>query len=98
MGCAGAEVYSDVALPRSVAVHEAARGAGIGDKVAAAVLARLKAYNVKTVSLLTTTAKPYFAKRGFRAISRAELPAALNTSAELSGACPATAVAMMLSL
>ena len=96
--CAGAEVYGDVALLRSVAVREDARGLGLGDKLTTLVLAELKARNVTTVALLTTTAEHYFAKRGFRAVERTALPTALAESAELKGACPATAIAMLLHL
>ncbi len=94
-GCAGAEVYGTAALLRSVAVHEGARGRGIGDKLTAIALARLKARNVARVALLTTTAEAFFAARGFAQVHRNELPAALSDSAELKGACPATAVAML---
>jgi amino-acid N-acetyltransferase len=95
IGCAGAEIAGDAALLRSVAVRAQDRGRGIGDKLTQMMLARLKARRVSTVALLTTTAETYFVARGFCVVAREDLPAALSASAELKGACPATAVAMM---
>jgi len=97
-GCAGAEVFGEAALLRSVAVRADARGSGIADKLTATVLARLEARKVATVAMLTTTAESYFAARGFVAVAREELPSSLNASTELKGTCPATAVAMLLRL
>ena len=98
LGCAGAELYGDAALLRSVAVRSDTRGAGIGDKLTSLVLDRLRARNVKTVALLTTDAQSYFSKRGFCPVERSALPPALSNSAEMRGACPATAVAMVVHL
>lgn len=98
IGCAGAEIAGDAALLRSVAVREQARGRGVGDRLTGVMLARLKARRVKRVALLTTTAETYFAARGFKVAAREALPLALAGSAELKGACPATAVAMVLDL
>jgi amino-acid N-acetyltransferase len=98
LGCAGAEVYGTAALLRSVAVADTARGRGIGDKLTQMALARLKARKVARVALLTTTAEAYFAGRGFVFVRRDDLPDALSASDELKGACPATAVAMVLHL
>jgi amino-acid N-acetyltransferase len=95
VGCAGAEVAGDAALLRSVAVGERARGSGVGDRLTRMMLARLKARGVRTIALLTTTAETYFGARGFTVVSRDALPRALSGSAELTGACPATAVAMI---
>lgn len=96
VGCVGAEVYGEAALLRSLAVRDDARGRGIGGKLTALALSRLKARNVKTVALLTTTAEGFFAARGFKTVSRHEIPNALHASAELQGACPASAVVMLL--
>jgi amino-acid N-acetyltransferase len=48
--------------------------------------------------LLTTTAVDFFARLGFARITREKLPASLNASEELRGACPASAVAMAIKL
>lgn len=98
VGCAGAEVYGNAALLRSVAVRDAARGSGVGGALVDAVLDRLKARKVKIVALLTTTADTYFARKGFGVVDRAILPAALRASAEFKGACPASAISMICRL
>ncbi len=44
--------------------------------------------------LLTTTAEDWFPRFGFVRIARDAVPAALHASAELRGACPASAAVM----
>ena len=98
VGLAGVEVYGDAGLLRSVAVSEAQRGTGLGQRLTEAVLAHARERGVREVYLLTATAERFFPRFGFRRIDRADLPAALEGSAELRGACPASAVAMRLAL
>jgi N-acetylglutamate synthase-like GNAT family acetyltransferase len=97
-GCAGAEIYGRVALLRSVAVAADARGNGAGRALVQRTLTRLEANGVTSVALLTTDAESYFRAFGFQPIVRESLPPKLNASAELRGACPASAVAMLLHL
>lgn len=98
VGCAGLEVYGEDALLRSVAVDEAWRGRGLGTALVEQVLGRARQHGVARVHLLTTTAADFFARLGFRAVARADLPTALQASEELRGACPEGAVAMTLDL
>lgn len=98
IGCVGAEIYGAEALLRSLAVREDRRGAGLGDALTERMLAALKTRDVKRVALLTTTAEVFFARRCFRKVPRDEVPVAVQASAEFQGACPASAVAMVLSL
>ena len=74
-------------LLRSAPVDPAQRGHGIGAALTAAALAH--------VGLLTETASEYFPRFGFNPVDRDELPAALTASAELQGACPASARALL---
>lgn len=97
-GCVGAEVYADAALLRSLAVQVAMRGRGLGLALVDRVLARLRAHDVRSVSLLTTTASPFFARLGFSVVGRVDLPAVLQASEELKGACPESATAMTMRL
>lgn len=97
-GAIGLERYGEDALLRSAVVAKEARGRGVGALLTARLLSDAAAAGVRRVFLLTTTAEPWFARIGFRPVARAELPAALAASAELRGACPATAVAMRLEL
>ena len=81
-------------LLRSAAVTAAWRGRGIGAQLTAAALQRVDAV-AAPVALLTETAEGYFRRYGFQPVDRAGLPRALDASAELGGACPASARAMM---
>jgi amino-acid N-acetyltransferase len=53
-----------------------------------------QAHGAETVFLLTTTAEKFFPKFGFEAITRADVPASVQTSVEFRSACPASAVVM----
>ena len=94
LGCAGFEHYGQIGLLRSVAVASSVAGRGLGHALVEAVISRAGSEGVETLYLLTTTARDYFSRMGFEVITRAELPGALGASAELRGACPASAVAM----
>jgi amino-acid N-acetyltransferase len=95
-GVAGMEYYGEVALLRSVAV--AWRKRGVGTDLVRRILNQAAKDGIQQVALLTTTAADYFPRFGFRVVNRAELPVALQASAEFQGACPDTAVAMVLDL
>jgi amino-acid N-acetyltransferase len=81
-------------LLRSAAVTPAWRGHGVGAALTAAALAHADAAGAP-VALLTETAGDYFPRFGFTAATRDALPAALAGSAELQGACPASARALL---
>jgi amino-acid N-acetyltransferase len=81
-------------LLRSAAVAPAWRGRGVGAALTAAALAHVDAVGAP-VALLTETAAGYFPRFGFSAVDRKRLPAALSASAELQGACPASARALL---
>ena len=97
--CAGAlEPYCEVALLRSVVVSPNQRGSGIGTMLFDELADMAKARGIDKLFLLTTTAAPFFAQRGFAVGARETAPAALQASREFQGACPASATLMSLSL
>lgn len=98
VGCAGAELRGELALLRSVAVAPSRQGEGIGRQLVVAMLAQAKARGLKTLALLTTTARDWFQGFGFRLTDSSQAPAALKASAEFQGACPASAEFMVLDL
>jgi len=98
LGCACVEQYGKVGLLRSVAVAEELAGNGVGGRLVRAAVDRARAVGLQELYLLTTTAAGYFPRFGFEIIGREALPSALSASAELQGACPASAVAMRLTL
>lgn len=81
-------------LLRSAAVAPAWRGRGVGAALASAALAHVDSAGAP-VALLTETAEGYFPRFGFFAADRDQLPAALADSAELRGACQASARAQL---
>lgn len=93
-GCVGLERYGDVGLLRSLAVAAPARGTGLGASLVERLLELARSNGITTLYLLTTTAESYFPRFGFERIAREESNPKLEDSAELRGACPASAVLM----
>lgn len=98
VGVAGAEVYGDVALVRSVAVAPDHHGRGIGETLIWRLLQQLKESGIRQAFLLTTTATGYFARFGFKQLRREKAPLALYASTEFRGACPEGAAFMAKNL
>ena len=96
VACGGSEPYQFVALIRSIAVVPEFRGHGVGRRMVREILDRLSSRGLREFYLLTLDAEAWFRKRGFRAIDRDQIHPQLLASAELSGACPDTAVCMRL--
>lgn len=94
VGVAGMEHYGDAGLLRSVAVAAEWRGSGVGRALVDRVLEDGRAAGLKDVFLLTTTAEHYFPRLGFACVGRGCVPAGVRTSAEFTGACPASAIVM----
>ncbi len=98
VGSVALEMHGTAALLRSLATRADHRGIGLGNALSAFAIERARDLGATSVSLLTTTAEPFFAARGFQTVPRDVLPAALQTSAEFRWACPASASAMLRSL
>lgn len=98
LGCAGAEVYGDVALVRSVAVAPGFRNWGIGRRLVDELARRLQARGVRAAYLLTTGQAGFFTRAGFTVVDRAAVPAALRTTPWLAELCPAAATCLVRDL
>ncbi|MDR7335811.1 arsenic resistance N-acetyltransferase ArsN2 [Roseateles asaccharophilus] len=98
VGCAGAEVYGQVALLRSVAVAPGLQKQGIGRLLVERLLLEARSRDIAALYLLTVTAPEYFAQYGFKRMKNEDTPQALKASAEFQGACPACAALMALTL
>jgi amino-acid N-acetyltransferase len=98
VGCAAVEVRRRDALLRSVAVTPAARRQGLGDALVARILDHARALGVSTVWILTTTADPWFGRRGFAPVDRAAAPPAIAATSEFRSTCPAEARCMVRAL
>jgi amino-acid N-acetyltransferase len=97
-GCVGLEVYGSDALVRSLAVDGVAQNQGVGNELLTRAIALSKTLGCKTLHLLTTTAREYFLKKGFRDERRDQGPELIRTSREFSELCPSTAVYMVREL
>lgn len=98
VACAAIEDYGAAGLLRSVAVADARRNTGLGIRITEAALEVARARGMRTIYLLTETAAGFFPRFGFRPVSRDEVAPAVRQSVEFTGACPASAQAMMKDL
>lgn len=98
IGAEGIEIYGDAGLLRSAVVDAAWRGAGVGDALTRDRIAWAATQGLREVWLLTTTAADYFPRFGFARADRASAPAPMQRSREFAEACPASAVAMRMSI
>lgn len=98
VGCVALETFGGVALLRSLAVLEPRRGSGLGGALYEGILNHARYKGLSRLFLLTTTAAPFFARRGFRPVKRFEAPEAMARSEQFASLCPSTAMCMALSL
>lgn len=91
VGSAALERYGESALLRSLAVAAPLHGQGLGRQLMTAALDLARTHRVGRVYLLTTTAAAYVPRFGFVPVARADVDAAVQVSAEFTGACPASA-------
>jgi amino-acid N-acetyltransferase len=94
VGVGGIEFHGSAGLLRSVVVERLARGGGHGTVLCERLEAVAAEEGVETLYLLTTTAREFFADRGYVEIGRNEAPEAIRGTAEFADLCPATAVCM----
>jgi amino-acid N-acetyltransferase len=98
VGCAALETFGDAALLRSLVVTVNVRGAGLGSLLYERLVGRAREKGLRRLFLLTTTAAPFFAKRGFQLVERSRAPETMARSAQFESLCPSTATCMALSL
>jgi amino-acid N-acetyltransferase len=98
VGMAGLEVHGEDGLLRSVAVSPRHRQCGLGAVMVRNRIEWARTSGLPNVYLLTTTAASYFPRFGFSVVGRDGLPDSIRQSREFAEACPATAVAMRLTL
>lgn len=91
LGVAGLERHGDDGLLRTVAVEAGSQRSGLGAALVEERLAEARKLGLVSVSLLTTTARDYFLKKGFSPAPREAASPALARSEEFAHACPSTA-------
>ena len=98
IGVVGVQVLGGAGLLRSLAVDPSARDRGLGGQLCERVLREARARGLTELWLLTTSARDYFARRGFEVVPREEAPGAVRSTAQFTSLCPASAVVMRRSL
>jgi amino-acid N-acetyltransferase len=96
VGCIGLEKYGNTGLLRSFAVAHDSQNRGIGKELYKNLVEFAKSNKITSLHLLTTTARDYFSRVGYRLADRNQAPAAIAGSAEFAGLCPASSTYMVL--
>jgi amino-acid N-acetyltransferase len=94
LAVAGTERYDDAVLLRSLVVAPEARGCGLGARLVDERLMHGAREGAGEAYLLTTTAEAFFARLGFVAIRRDDVPDGVRASEEFASLCPASATVM----
>lgn len=94
-GLVGLELHGKEALLRSLVVAPDYRVAGAGSALVEFAENYARTHGVAAAYLLTTTAEPFFAHRGYRRIDRDEAPASIRSTREYSDICPTTSAFMV---
>jgi amino-acid N-acetyltransferase len=98
VGAVGMERHGSSGLLRSLVVDESRRRSGLGAALVAAIEARAGERRLDRLVLLTTTAREFFARRGYEPIARDAAPEPVRRSAEFRSLCPASSTCMTKTL
>ena len=98
VGCAGAELFSNVALLRSLVVSPETRERGLGGTLITSIESLCRDEGVRETYLLTQTAEAFFLRRGYSHVDRPNAPSAIAGSSEFSRVCPTSAAFMAKTL
>jgi amino-acid N-acetyltransferase len=95
IGSAGVELLVTDGLLRSLCVRSNYRNRCIASELCNHIEAYSRIAGVNKLYLLTTTAKDFFARRGYSVCSRENVPPAVQGTAEFRHLCPCSAVCMV---
>lgn len=98
IGTGALECFGQAALLRSVAVEAARRSQGLGRHIVKALELQARAAGITQLLLLTQTARRFFEQQDYHPVDRAQVPKAVQQSAEFRSLCPASAECMVKSL
>lgn len=90
-GVVGLELFSGLALLRSLAVAPAARGQGLGKVLVSAAEDHARSHGARQVFLLSETAEDFFRSLGYRTVARSFAPEQIRATREFSDLCPESA-------
>ena len=98
IGSIAVERFATEGLLRSFAVDESYRNQKIGNHLFDRLITYCLQSGISNLHLLTTTAKNYFAARGFAVLQREEAPASIQATTEFSFLCPSSSTYMKKTL
>jgi amino-acid N-acetyltransferase len=93
-GVVGIEPCGEVGLLRSLAVRHDRRGSGLGTALVLEAERVAAKGGLRALYLLTTTAEPFFGRRGYSRLPRDEAPPAIRATSEFASVCPSSAAFM----
>lgn len=94
IACVGLELYPDVALLRSLAVHPDHQNRGIAKSLVQYAENICSSKQISEIYLLTNTAKGFFKNRGYQIYERENAPSAIKKTSQFSGVCPCSSTLM----
>lgn len=95
IGAGALQRFGETALLRSVAVEPARRSQGLGRHIVKALENQARAEGMTQLVLLTQTAREFFEHLNYRPLDRAQVPNAVQSSAEFRTLCPASAACLV---
>jgi amino-acid N-acetyltransferase len=98
VGVAGLEVHGEDGLLRSVAVDTEYRRQGLAASLVEVAMERAQRLGLRSVYLITESARDYFARQGFSDCPRQKAPEPIRQSWEFRVGCPSTAAFMKRSV
>jgi amino-acid N-acetyltransferase len=94
IGVVGVELYQEWGLLRSLVVHPAFRGTGLGIRLTHKIESFARHNGIKTLYLLTMTAADFFQKTGYEVTQRDRVPESIRQTQEFKHMCPVSAVCL----
>lgn len=98
IGCVGLEVFDQNALLRSLSVKPSRQNNGLGSQLYDKIVEYARSINISNLHLLTTTAEPFFLKKGFIVDKRANAPIKILHTEEFKTICGSTSTYMRLKI
>lgn len=95
VGFGALEVFGGDALLRSLVTLPPLRQVGMGAAMVAMLESEARALKCRTIYLLTKSETNFFARLGYAACARSDVPQAVRASRQFAALCPPTAAAMV---
>jgi amino-acid N-acetyltransferase len=95
VGFGGLEVFGSDALLRSLVTLPPLRQTGMGAAMVAVLEIEARALKCRAIYLLTGSDARFFARLGYAACARGDVPAEVRGSRQFAALCPPTAKAMV---